>query len=721
MKLEAIQSAGFIEPESGTIKTGQALLSKVLNPRSVAIIGASDNANKVGGRPISFMLKQGYQGAIYPVNPNREHVQGLPCYPSMDALPQAPDMAIIAVPSDKAVAAVEACALKGTGVAVILTSGFSETGEDGLAAQREMMRIAEAAGMRLLGPNCQGVTNFACGLVANFSTIFHDIPPVDGPVAIISQSGATSQVIYNHIRAQGLGARYVLATGNESDLAAADLLSAVVEDPEIGVALLYLESITRPETLGAAAERARQRGLSIIAVKSGRTARGQEAAKSHTGALVSEDAVVDAFMKRHAIQRVRNLRELTCNVRWHIEGHRPAADSMFFVSNSGASCVMAADHADHIGIAVPQIADDCARQLRDILPRHCNVSNPLDITTALLENPRTLHRALPAAGKQVNADFTLISLPVLGTGYDIESICQDIADYRDQCGHPVAVAVMHDDVQSACARHGLAVYRDENEAMEAFSLLARHASLQRRLPPPVREVRPAPEVSGMGQEFLNEKESLQLLAKAGVDVVEHYLCSNAEDVVRAQSALGGNVAIKGCSSEIAHKTEMGLVALNVKTAEDARRHFNDQRSRISSAGFRFDGVLVARMMPGGAELALGARLDPIFGPVVLVGAGGIHIEQKADFSLLVAPFTQDDVLEALKELQIYTILSGVRGDAARDLGAVARHAVNLGNAMLAWDGAVASIDINPLMVFAEGQGAVAIDCLVERGTGSRRT
>lgn len=721
MKPEAYSPAGPSDVVLNTQQQAEALLASVMNPRSVAVIGASADANKVGGRPIDFMLKHGYDGAIYPVNPTRTQVQGLPCYSSIEALPQVPDMAIIAVPADRAVSAVKACASQGTSVAVVLTSGFGETGQGGLAAQNEMLRAARESGMRLLGPNCQGVTNFSCGLVANFSTAFHEVPPMDGPVAIISQSGATSQVIYNHIRSQGLGVRYVHATGNEADLTAADLLAAVIEDPEVQVVLLYLESVTQPQMLAAAAERARRRGLPIIAVKSGRSARGQAAARSHTGAMVSEDAVVDAFMRRHAIQRVRSLHELTCTVRWHVERHRPLSDTMFFVSNSGASCVMAADHADYINLSIPEIPSECAGLLRDILPAHCSVSNPLDITTALLENPKSLQQTLAVTCQHLTSDFTLVSLPVVGSGYDMRAISKDIADYRDRCNHPVAVVALHPDLRTACATHGLAVFRNENEAMEAFHLLLGQAALQRQPAPPVLSLQPAPEVPHSEERFFNESDSLQLLARTGIDVVEHYLCPDASAVASAMHAIGDKVAIKGCSADIPHKTEMGLVALNIETIDEAQQHFTEQRSRICAAGLRFDGVLVARMMPGGVELALGARVDPVFGPVVLIGAGGIHIEEQADFALLIAPFTEEDVLQALGKLRVYSILSGARGNAARDLSTVAKHAVKLGEAMLSWQGEVASIDINPLLVYAEGQGAVAIDCLIEQGNNTRNT
>src|SRR5436190_4941171 len=275
----------------------------MLNPSSVAIIGASDNPHKVGGRPLLYLQRYGYRGAIYPINPGRSSVQGMRAFPALAATPEAPDLAIIAVAGDEAVRAVEACAERGVKVAVVMTSGFGETGAEGLAKQMKMVETARGAGMRLIGPNCQGLANFATGMVANFSTIFNELEARDGPVAIVSQSGANSQAIYTLLRERGRSARHVHATGNEADVTVADLARAVVDDEGVRLVLLYMEAIKDPATLAAAAAEARRRDVPIVALKAGRTASGQKAASSHTGALASEDRVVDAFFEHHGIWR----------------------------------------------------------------------------------------------------------------------------------------------------------------------------------------------------------------------------------------------------------------------------------------------------------------------------------------------------------------------------------------------------------------------------------
>src|SRR3954454_7075178 len=363
-------------------------LDAALNPASVAVIGASDNPHKVGGRPLLYLARYGYRGAVYPINPSRETVQGLRAFARLEDTPRTPELAIVAVAGDEAVRAVEACAMRGVKVAVVMTSGFAETGEGGAQAQARMASVARSRGMRLIGPNCQGLANFATGLVANFSTIFHEIEARDGPVAIVSQSGANSQAIYALLHENGVGVRHVHATGNEADVTVADLAAAVLEDEGVRLLLLYMEGIKDPAALADAAALARSRHVPIVALKAGRTASGQKAASSHTGALASEDRVVDAFFERHGIWRVGDPHELVSAAELYCAGRRPRGKRLVFISNSGASCVMAADYAEQRNIPLASLSGAGKERLGKALPVFANLNNPIDITGALLGNPK---------------------------------------------------------------------------------------------------------------------------------------------------------------------------------------------------------------------------------------------------------------------------------------------------------------------------------------------
>ncbi|MEX2241854.1 MAG: acetate--CoA ligase family protein [Burkholderiales bacterium] len=685
-----------------------ASLAAALAPRSIAVVGASDNPHKVGGRPILYMKRYGFRGAIYPINPGRAEVQGLKAYGSIADTPEPPELAIIAVAGDEAVRAVEECAARGVKVAVVMTSGFGELGAEGRIAQQRMAATAKAAGMRLVGPNCQGLANFATGAVANFSTVFHEIEARDGPVAIVSQSGACSQAIYILARQRGLDVRHVHATGNEADVTVADLAEEIVKEEGIRLLLLYMEAIQRPAVLARAAEFARARDLPIVAVKAGRTASGVRAASSHTGALASEDRVIDAFFAKHAIWRAADPQELVAAGQLYLSGGRPQGRRFVAVSNSGASCVMAADAAEEMGLELPQFEEATQAKLKQALPAFATPSNPLDVTGALLTDSGLVGAALGVLGEEDACDLLMLAIPIAGAGYDVPRFARDAAAFRERHGKSVALAAPQAEVRAQFEKLGVPAFARERDAMLALRQLAEHAALMRRRPVPPGDGA-APRLPAGGAGFLDESESLALLAAAGVAVVEHRLCRSEAEAREAWRDFGPKVVVKGCSASVPHKTELGLVRLGLQDEEAVAQAFREFLPRLPQG----DGVLVARQIAGRRELALGARLDPHFGPVVMVGDGGIYLEALKDFRLLLPPFGEDDVLEALRQLRIAPLLAGLRGRPALDVGAYARMAVRLGGAMLGWRGAVASVDLNPVMVLDAGQGALAVDALVE--------
>ena len=691
-------------------------LRAALEPRSIAIVGASDNPHKVGGRPILYMKRYGYRGAIYPINPGRAEVQGIKAYASVGELPQAPDLAIVAVAGEEAVRAVEECARKGVKVAVVMASGFGEIGAEGKAAQERMVASARAAGMRLVGPNCQGLANFATGAVANFSTIFHELEARDGPVAIVSQSGACSQAIYILARQRGLDVRHVHATGNEADVTVADLAVEIVQEEGVRLVLLYMEAIQHPEVLAQAAEFARARDLPIVAVKAGRTASGVKAASSHTGALASEDHVVDAFFARHAIWRAADPQALVMAGQLYLNGGRPRGRRFVAVSNSGASCVMAADAAEELGLELPGFADSTQARLKKVLPAFATASNPLDVTGALLTDSGLFGAALAILGEEDACDLLMLAIPVAGAGYDVPRFARDTAQLRTRHGKSVAVAAPQAEVRAEFEKLGLPVFVRERDAMLALRQLAAHSELLRRKSA-THAARPVLQLPAGNERFLNEYESLSLLQQAGIAVVEHRLCRDEAAARAAFRALGPKVVVKACSSSVPHKTEQGLVKLGLQDEESVAAVFRDFKARIPAG----DGVLVARHSAGRRELALGARRDEQFGPVVMIGDGGIYLEALKDFRLLLPPFGEDEVRTALAQLRIAPLLQGVRGEPPLDVAAYARMAVALGDAMLGWGGKVASVDVNPVMVFEEGAGAVAVDALIERAAAAPGT
>jgi len=684
-----------------------------LEPRSIALIGASENPDKIGGRPLLYLRRFGFTGRIYPINPNRSEVQGVKAYPDLASLPEAPDLALIMVAAEAAIAAVEACAKRGVKVAICMASGFAETGTHGEAAERTMVAAARAQGMRLIGPNSQGLVNFGTGTVASFSTMFLEVTPADGPVAIVSQSGAMSGVPYGLLRERGIGVRHAHATGNGGDVSLAEFAHAVIDDPAVRLMLLYLEAIPDPEVLVAVAERARARDVPVVALKTGRTQQGQRAAKSHTGALANEDRVVDAFLRQHGIWRARDMMGLVSAAEMYLQGWRPSGRRLVVISNSGGSCVMAADLAVELDMPLAVLAAETRRELAAALPGFATTSNPIDITAALLSNNRLFSAILPIVAKDAAADLFLIAIPVAGQGYDVEAFARDTAAFATATRKPVAVAAPQASVAARFRAAGVPTFASETEALLALDQLARHTALMRRPVPPALPHLQIAAPPGPGR-FLNEAESLALIRAHGLCVVEHRLCRSESEARIAFRELGSPVAVKACSADVPHKSELGLVALNLVSEEAVVGAFAAQMAKLDEIGAAPDGVIVAAMAEGAREFVLGARVDPTFGPVVMVGDGGRYVEALPDIALLLPPFSLAEVHAALAGLRIAPLFKGVRGEAPLDIDALAEAALSLGAIIAAGKASIASIDLNPVMVAAKGRGITIVDALIER-------
>ncbi len=692
----------------------KAPLRSLLNPRSIALIGASENPNKIGGRPLLYLGRHGYKGKVYPINPNRKDAQKFKCYPTLAALPEVPEVAIIAVPGDAAVAAVQECANLGVRSSVIFSSGFGETSDpQAIEKERAMVNAARAKGMRLIGPNSQGLANFGNGAVLNFSTMFIETPAKDGPIGIISQSGAMSVVPYALLRARGLGIRHCHATGNDADANVAELAAVVAEDPDLRLLLLYLENIRDAEALADAAAVARERGLPIIALKSGRTMAGQEAARSHTGALANEDRVVDAFLEQHGIWRAKDVNEWVASAELYLKGWKPKGRSLVAISNSGAVCVMAADVATAAAMPMAPLSAVTKDDLKKILPTFATTTNPIDLTAALLTNSSLFSQILPVIAKDPAADAFLIGIPVAGEGYDVAAFAADSAVFAKRTGKPVVVSAPQALVADRFKAQGMAVFATESEAIAALNQYLSHlelieASRQRGGMLPIGAVRQVPNNLRM----LDEVESLKLAALQGLRVVEHRYCDSVEAAVAAFHEFNEPIVIKGCSPTIAHKSEWGLVKLGVSDEETVRKLYNDFDKTMRIAGATANGAIVARMAKGQRELMLGGRIDPVFGPVVLFGDGGKFVEAMPDTQILVWPFSESDVYRAVKRLRIAPLFDGIRGDPPMDVIALADACVAVGR-MLADPGSnVVNVDFNPLILGAQGEGYEIVDGVV---------
>ncbi|MGM4927341.1 acetate--CoA ligase family protein [Tardiphaga sp. 619_E2_N8_5] len=684
-----------------------------LDPKSVAIIGASENPNKVGGRPVHYLQKFGFKGKIYPINPSRTEIQGEKCYKSLADLPEAPEMVIVAIAGDNAIGAVEDCAKAGVKIALVMASGFGEVDAiAGKAKERRMVEIAHKHGMRIVGPNTQGLANFGTGVIASFSTMFMEFERVEGHVAMLSQSGALSTVPVGFLNPRGIGVRHSHATGNDSDITVGELAIAVAEDPEVKLMLLYLESIPEKKYLEELSEVALHRNLPIIALKSGRTDAGKAAAQSHTGALANEDRVVDAFLEHHGIWRAPDMRGLVEATELYLKGWKPQGRRLVAISNSGAVCVMTADAASTVGMPMAKLAPETDKKLKGILPSFATTTNPIDLTAALLSNSRLFGDILPVIAEDPAADAFVIGVPVAGPGYDVPAFARDSAAFAEQTGKPLVVAATQPSVAKEFQAQGVSVFPTEVEAVTALNQYVSHHELMARVKARKR-VPSSTLISADKTVMMNEADSLALLASRGIPVVPYRLVHSRAEAEAAFDTIGGKVVVKGCSADIAHKSELGLVKLVAASREAVGEVYAEMEEIIRKQGSRFDGVIVAAMTGGRREIVIGAHRDPVFGPVVMVGDGGKYVEVFKDTTLLLPPFIRDDAKRALAKLRIAPLFEGVRGEPPMDVDALVDAMVKIGELMADTSAKVMSIDLNPVML--NTNGCVVVDAAVFKG------
>jgi acyl-CoA synthetase (NDP forming) len=679
-------------------------------PASVAVVGASDDPEKIGGRPLRYMREFGYAGTVVAVNPRRDAVQGLATVPTLADSPLVPDVALIAVPGQAAVDAVATAAEMGVKGVVVMSSGFGETGTaEGVRMQEELLAHARRAGMRVVGPNSQGLASFHSGAVLGFSTLFTEEPPADGPVGIISQSGALASVPYGILRRRGIGVRYAHGTGNDLDVTAAELAAAAVEDEQLRLLLLYLENVGDPESLVALGERSRRHGVPVVALVGGRSRSGSRAAASHTGALATERRVLDAFLERVGIWQVHSVRELVAASELHLQGWAPRGDGLAVVSNSGAVCVLSADAAEDAGVPLAELEPATRAALTEALPAFAATGNPVDVTAALLTDSGLFGKVLPVLGADPHVDACLLGIPVAGRGYDVDRFARDAAAFADS-GTPLVCAIPQPVVAAPFVAAGLPVFEEEASAVAALGQYLAHRRRMARA-----DTLPRPAVGrpvGEGRQ-LNEADSLAALAELGIPVVAHELVASPDDVPAAFDRLGADaVVVKGCTSAATHKSELGLVRLRCGSADEARDAAAEIVRSAEEHGVPLDGVLVAPMVRGRHEGLVGMTTDPVFGPVLLLGAGGVYVEATPDTQVLLAPCTVGEVHEAIARLRMAPLLAGVRGEPAVDVDAWAKAVVRASEALADPASPVVGFDANPLMLLEDG--VVAVDAVVVR-------
>lgn len=691
-------------------------LEALFHPNAIAVVGASQDPGKIGGRPVQFLRRYGFPGAVYPVNPRATEVQGYRAYPSVADLPEAPDLAVIAVGAEAAPDAVEACAARGVKGVVVLSSGFSEMGAAGLALQHRIRDTARRTGMRVAGPNCLGAISIPDRAISTFSIVLESALPKEGPLGIVSQSGNLGSYTMLLANERGVGVSRFLTTGNECDVDAADGVAFLARDPATSVILLILETCRDPARLLAALAEARTARKPVVVLKIGETEAGQQAAASHTGALAGSDAVFDAVLRRAGAWRVRSLEALVDLGQAAVAAgtRRLRSRRVTLLVASGGFGVLLADAASAAGLTLPEPAATTQARITAIVP-YASPRNPVDATAQMGAQPEILAGILTALLEDDASDALILmassgmALPRLRRVYT-EALVAARTRFPDRilavCMHgpPDAAAelsamgfVVTDGVDACCA--ALAGLAGLHEALETTTPAA--------CPPP--DAAPLPP-----EALRTEAGAKAALAAAGVPVLPERVVTGPDEAATAATALGFPVALKIVSPDLPHKTEAGGVTLALADPAAVREAASAMLSRVrqSAPAARIEGLLVAPMVSGGTELIVGSTQDPVFGPVIMAGLGGIFAEILRDVAVRPAPVTEAEAADMLRSLKAFAVLDGARGRPRADLAAAASAVAAVSRFAAAHAAQVASVDINPLLVRPEGEGAVALDALI---------
>ena len=700
-----------------TLPTGRAdPLAMLFHARSVAVVGASGSEESIGGRPIKYLRRYGFGGRIYPVTPRHDSIGGLRCHASVRDIPGPVDLAILAVSAARAPKILEDCAAKGIPTVIVFSAGFAELGDDGRAAQARFVERAARLGVRVCGPNSMGTINLRSGLTATFSSVLEHAHQA-GPLALVSQSGMYGAYILAQATALDLGLGLFATTGNEADIELSEVLDHLVRDPETRAVLAYVEQIRDGDAFVRAAETALKEGRPIVIIKVGRSDVGARAARSHTGAIVGSHDIYEAVFRQYGLVSVDTVDEMLDIARLVGHGIFPAGKRVGIVSLSGGAAIMLADACAASGLEVPELPEDVQARLRRRVP-FAGVANPIDATGQLINEPDIYEEFLGALAVREDIDAIVLFFgQMIGyvDGLGSTVVEESVKAARDS-GKPFVMVAMPGDGRAArmLREGGIPHLTDPDRAVRALAALAHHVErretlLRRWQTAPAADIAPIPET-----EADTEFAAKRFLAAHGIRTARERLARSPEEAARHAGALGYPVALKVNSPDIAHKTDIGAVRLGLRDAESVESAFDEiaraVEDRAPDAEVR--GVLVQEMVPPGVELILGIERDPVFGPMVLCGLGGVHAELLRDFALRRAPVDRETADEMLRELRGYALLEGARGGAVADIDAVVDAVVGLSRIAVGARAWIEELDINPLIVLPRGGGCVAVDALI---------
>jgi len=687
-----------------------ARLDPLLNPRSIAMIGASSNPGRIGGMPLDLLTRFGFKGGIYPVNPKYQEVFGLRCWPDIEAVPDAVDLAVLAIGAADVTPMLRRCHAKGIHAAIVYAAGFAEAGGEGARLQDELEAFVAESGMAVAGPNCMGFANLNTQAHTAFASVFKTAPAQAGPgsVSLLTQSGNVCAAVYAIARRLGLPFSHFINTGNEACIDFSQYLEYLAADPQTQIVLGYIEQLRDGDRFVRACRELERQGKLLIALKAGATDKGAQAVQSHTSALAGDRRVYAAAFRQLNVIEAHDFAQMAHLASLATLRHRTAGKRVAVLTMSGALGAILADKFIGAGLALPDLPPDLQDILRGGIPDYGMVGNPVDVTGNVVNDPAFVRTVLQALATSAAIDAVVVYAP----GYMLDRMADALAEASRQ-HRRLFVAIDTGLAQSRAALREaeVAVFEDLGQAVEALApyLLWCAARGEKR-----QAALPAIEAASTPGLPCNEAQARAYVAACGLPEAAADVARSADEAVRGARHAGYPVALKVLSPDIAHKTEAGGVALNLADEQAVRGAYAQVTEAASRAqpDARIDGVLVQRMERGVAEIIVGATRDPVFGPVLTVGLGGVLTEIYQDTSHRLLPVDEDIALEMLRELKAFALLDGFRGKPRGDLAAACRSIVAVGNALLAAPAQVSQIEVNPLLIKEAGQGVAVLDALI---------
>ncbi len=712
--MASLEPAG--SPDAVRVEPTPPRLRALLHPASIAVIGATERP-QYGGRFVSNLQATGFAGRIYPVNPARETVFGLRCYPSIGDVPEAVDLAAVIIPASRVLDALEQCVAAGVRSAVVISADFAEVGGDGAARQAAVADLARRTGLRVLGPNCLGLANVGEGIWATASTPISaaDVPPV-GPIGLISQSGASAfGPLLTAFRDRRIGLRYVLSTGNEVDVELSELIRAMLREPEVRAIAAFVEGLRDPDGFLACVDEALALGKPIVLLKVGRSEVGRKAAATHTAALTGSDAVQDAIFRQRGVVRADDYDELAEFTRLLAYAPLPRGDRVGVISHSGGITGLLGDKIGEQRLVVPPLTPGTVDRLAEILEGRGAATNPADVTGHFLRETFSESLALIAGDPAVE----VVAVAPAGSSRVVQRVVDAAAATDKPLAYIWTGSLYDTEGLPDLLASDVPVFHLPGRAARGLRALVDYSRVRRRLadrvaPWQVAVTGAALPIPEDGSGPLAEVTSLALLSEAGLPVERGTLCGNEAEAVEAARTLGYPLVVKAASNDVLHKTEAGAVRVGIADEAGLRAACRDVLANLSRhrPDARVDGVLVQRMLAG-IEVIAGISEDAQFGPVLLLGLGGTRAEALAATSLRLCPISEDDAQEMVTEVRgLDALLAGFRGSPPADRAALVSTLVRLSRIGYANRQRLVGLDLNPIIVLPDGQGVRVVDALI---------